>query len=98
MDPNSRLDRFALYLLHFSAYYDVETACFHFYNITSMNELLLDQMRCSITNLLIMKIEEKPKAPTSATIHTTSSRDWFLLCEELSISYLSCMMMTTTRR
>ena len=54
MDPNSRLDSFALYLLHFSAYYDVETACIHFCNITSMNELLLDKMRCSIAKLLMM--------------------------------------------
>ena len=31
----SRFDRFPLYLLQFSAYYDVETACIHFSNITS---------------------------------------------------------------
>ena len=37
-------------------------------------------------------------APTSANIHTTSSMDWSLLCEELSMSSLSCKMMTTTRR
>jgi hypothetical protein len=48
MDPNSRLDSFAHYLLQFSAYYDVETACIHFSNITSTNELLSDQVRCSM--------------------------------------------------
>ena len=46
----------------------------------------------------MMMIEEMSKAPTSANIHTTSSMKWSLLCEELSMSSLSCKMMTTTRR
>ena len=53
-DPNSRLDSFALYLLQFSVYYDVETACIHSFNIISMHELLLNKMRCSIAKLLKM--------------------------------------------
>jgi hypothetical protein len=55
MDPNSKLDSFALYLLHFSAYYDMETSCIHFSNITSTNELLSDQMRCSMDWSLVCK-------------------------------------------
>jgi hypothetical protein len=54
MDHNSRLDSFALYLPHFSAYYDMETACIHSFNVISMHELLLDKMRCSIAKLLMM--------------------------------------------
>ena len=56
------------------------TSLFYTDSITSVNELLSDQMRCSIAKLPMM-LGEMPKAPTSVTINTTSSLDWSLLCK-----------------